>query len=59
MKMMLSALAGVLTLASCATSERETFAQPKSAGQPAAATDYGVDIPTAEATLESEPKPQY
>lgn len=37
-----------LTLQACATAPRETFATPPSPERPAAATDYGVDIPTAD-----------
>lgn len=57
MRMVLSALAGALALASCAPSGRETFAEPKSASQPAAATDHGVDIPT-DMPAAPEPRPR-
>lgn len=50
------ALLGLLYLGACAATERETFAEPKSAELPAAASDYAVDIPTSDEP-DSPPKP--
>ena len=47
----------VFVVASCATPPEETFAVPPSPGVPAAATDFGVDIPTTAAPETDTPKP--
>jgi hypothetical protein len=47
-----AAFAAVLALAGCTTKAPETFAEPKAAGEPASATDYGVDIPTRDPAVE-------
>ncbi|MBB3891485.1 uncharacterized protein YceK [Phenylobacterium haematophilum] len=52
MRLLPIALFGVLVLTGCATKPRETFAEPKAAGQPASAADYGVDIPTRDVAVE-------
>jgi hypothetical protein len=55
MRLLPIALLGVLVLTGCATKAPETFAEPKVAGQPASAADYGVDIPTRDASIEPKP----
>lgn len=55
-RMMLILMAG-LALNGCARAPRDVFATPPSADRPAAATDYGVDIPTRDEPEPSDPKP--
>lgn len=52
MKLFQIAVFGALILTGCATKAREIFAEPKAAGQPATAADYGVDIPTRDVAVE-------
>lgn len=46
-----------LALQGCATAPPETFATPPSPTRPAAATDYGVDIPTVDELPPAEATP--
>lgn len=46
-----------LALQGCAAAPRDTFATPPSPERPAAATDYGVDIPTGDEPVEEGAKP--